>query len=62
MKKVQYTGLNYNEIREFSDNRILAPYECMGFSMLSMLTDEGYITVNEGDWVCKDDDGKLSIE
>lgn len=62
MEKIQYTGLNYTEVQTFTDNRVLAPYEGIGFSMLTILSDDGMLTVNEGDWICKDADGSLSVE
>lgn len=62
MERLQYTGLNYSEVQIFTDNRVLAPYEGIGTSMLSILTDGGLLTVNEGDWICKDESGNLTIE
>lgn len=61
MKSIQYTGLNYKEVKDFAGDRILAPYFCMGFSMLSLYTKEGFITVNEGDYIIQDDDGEFSV-
>ncbi len=61
MKSIQYTGLNYKEVKDFAGERILAPYFCMGFSMLSLYTKEGFITVNEGDYIIQDDDGEFSV-
>ena len=43
-------------------DRVLAPYFCMGFSMLSLQTGEGLVTVNEGDTVVMDDEGRLRVE
>ncbi|MDO5449193.1 MAG: hypothetical protein Q4F70_06290, partial [Clostridia bacterium] len=61
-RKIQYTGLNESEVRRFvGEGNILAPYFCMGFSMLTLKTDEGYVSVNEGDWICRDASGKLSV-
>lgn len=60
--RLQYTGTNYPEVREFCGDRVLAPYFCMGFNMLSLWTREGYITVNEGDWIIKGDDGEFCVE
>ena len=60
--KIQYTGLNYPMIQEFCGDKILAPYICMGFSMLSLLGPDGFITVNEGDTICKDGVGNLWVE
>ena len=61
MKSIQYTGLNYKEVKDFAGDKILAPYFCMGFSMLSLYTKEGFITVNEGDFIIQDDDGEFSV-
>ena len=49
MKKVQYTGTNYEEVKYLCGDKVLAPYFCMGFSMLSVDTGEGFVSVNEGD-------------
>lgn len=59
--KIQYTGLNYAQVKEFCGDKILAPYFCMGFSMLSLETREGYVTVNEGDWIEKGEDGEFRV-
>ena len=58
---MQYTGNNFDEIKELCGDRILAPYFCMGFSMLSLLTDDGFVTVNEGDTILLDDSGKFTV-
>ena len=62
MKRVQYTGTNYEEVKALCDDRVLAPYFCMGFSMLSVDTGEGFESVNEGDMVVLEDDGSLRVE
>lgn len=62
MEKVTYTGTNYDEVKRLCGNKVLAPYFCMGFTMLSVDTGEGFVTVNEGDTVILDDDGSISIE
>lgn len=62
MRKIQYTGLNFDEIQAFTDNKAFAPYEGIGTSMLSILTDDGLLTVNEGDWLVCDDEGCYSVE
>lgn len=62
MKRIQYTGTNYEEIKALCGDRLLAPYFCMGFSMLSVDTGAGFESVNEGDTVVLDDDGSLRIE
>ena len=62
MKRIQYTGTNYDEIKRLCGDRVLAPYFCMGFSMLSLQTEEGLVTVNEGDYVVMDENGCLHVE
>ena len=62
MKKIQYTGFNYVQVKEFCGEKVLDPYFCMGFSMLSLLTDEGFMTVHEGDTLVRDDQGEIRIE
>ena len=62
VEKIQYTGLNYPQVQQFCGDQILAPYICMGFSMLSLLTPDGFVTVNEGDTICKDMDGNFWVE
>ena len=62
MKSIQYTGLNYKEVKEFAGEKILAPYFCMGFSMPSLYTKDGFVTVNEGDCIIQDDDGEFSVK
>lgn len=61
-EKIQYTGLNYPQVQEFCGDKILAPYICMGFTMLSLLAPDGFITVNEGDIICKDRLGNFWVE
>jgi hypothetical protein len=62
MEKVFYTGTNYDEVKCLSGDKVLAPYFCMGFSMLSVDTGEGFVSVNEGDTIVREDDGSLRIE
>ncbi len=62
MEKVTYTGTNYDEVKRLCGNKVLAPYFCMGFTMLSVDTGDGFVTVNEGDTIILDDDGSISIE
>ena len=62
MTRIQYTGTNFEEIKALCGDRVLAPYFCMGFSMLSLKTDDGFVTVNEGDTIVLDDSGRLCIE
>ena len=46
MTRVQYTGNNYAELKNLLGDRLLAPYDCMGFSMLSLMTDDGPVTID----------------
>ena len=62
MTRIKYTGTNYNEVKSLLGDKVLAPYFCMGFSLLSVLTDEGFETVHEGDTVVLEDDGKIRVE
>ena len=62
MQRVFYTGTNFDEVKRLCGDRVLAPYFCMGFSMLSVDTGEGFESVNEGDFVVLDDDGRLRVE
>ena len=62
MKRIQYTGHNYQEIKDFCGDKILAPYFCMGFSMLSLMTDDGFVSVQEGDTIVQAPDGTFSVE
>ena len=62
MEKVIYTGTNFEEVKRLCGDRVLAPYFCMGFSMLSLDTGEGFETVNEGDAIVLEEDGTLRIE
>ena len=60
--KILYTGLNFPQVKEFCGDKVLAPYICMGFSMLSLFTDEGFVTVNEGDTIVRDVQGRFWVE
>ncbi len=62
MKRIQYTGNNYAELKQLFGDRLLAPYDCMGFSMLSLMTDEGPVTIHEGDFVTLRSDGSVIID
>jgi hypothetical protein len=53
MEKVFYTGTNYGEVKRFCGDKVLTPYFCMGFSMLSVDTGEGFVSVNEGDTIVR---------
>ena len=60
--KILYTGLNFPQVKEFCGDKVLAPYFCMGFSMLSLFTDEGFVSVNEGDTIVRDGQGRFWVE
>ena len=62
MQRLQYTGTNYDEVKRLCGDKVLAPYFCMGFSMLSVDTGEGFESVNEGDVIVLEDDGRLRVE
>ena len=62
MERVTYNGSNYDEVKRLCGNRVLAPYFCMGFTMLSVDTGDGFVTVNEGDTIVRNDNDSLSIE
>ena len=60
--RIQYTGTNYEALKDLLGNRLMAPYFCMGFSMLSLMTHDGPITIHEGDYIVLSDDGTVTIE
>ena len=60
--RIQYTGTNYEALKALLGERLLAPYFCMGFSMLSLMTPDGPITIHEGDYIVLSDDGTVTIE
>ena len=62
LEKIIYTGTNYDEVKRLCGDKVLAPYFCMGFSMLSVDTGEGFVSVNEGDTIVREDDGSLRVE
>ena len=62
MQRLTYTGINYDEVKHLCGDKVLAPYFCMGFSMLSVDTGEGFVSVNEGDTIVREDDGSLRVE
>ena len=62
MQSILFTGTNYDEVKRLCGDKVLAPYFCMGFSMLSLDTGDGFETVNEGDTIILDDDGSIRIE
>ena len=60
--KIPYTGTNYSEIKDILGDKVLAPYFCMGITILSILTDDGFVNVQEGDIVVIGDDGSIRVE
>ena len=62
MIKIPYTGTNQAEFKEILGDKVLEPYFCMGLTILSILTDDGFVNVQEGDVVVLDDDGSIRIE
>ena len=62
MTKIQYTGSNYADIKALLGNRVLAPYFCMGFTMLSVMTEDGFASVQVGDFIVLGDNGDIRVE
>ena len=62
MNRIQFLDTNFDEVKGLLGDKVLAPYFCMGISMLSVLTADGFVTVNEGDWIVIDDAGEVTIE
>ena len=62
MKRIPYTGTNQAEFKELLGDKVLAPHFRMGLTILSILTDDGFLNVQEGDIVVIDDDGSIRIE
>ena len=62
MTKLPYTGTNQAEFKAILGDKVLEPYFCMGLTILSILTDEGFVNVQEGDIVVIEDDGSLHVE
>lgn len=62
MTKIVYTGTNQAEFKEILGDKVLEPYFCMGLTILSILTDDGFVNVQEGDLVVIGDDGSIRIE
>ena len=62
MTKIPYTGTNQTEFKAILGDRVLDPYFCMGLTILSILTDNGFVNVHEGDIVVIEDDGSIRIE
>ena len=59
---IPYTGTNQAEFKAILGDKVLDPYFCMGLTILSILTDDGFVNVQEGDIVVIDDDGSIRIE
>ena len=60
--RIPYTGTNYSEIKEILGDKVLAPYFCMGLTILSILTEDGLVNVQEGDVLLVEEDGSIRIE
>ena len=60
MTRIQYTGSNYDELKALLGDRLLAPYFCMGLTMLSVLTPDG--PINEADYVVIGENGEITVE
>ena len=61
-QSVLYTGGNLPEVERLCGDRLMAPYFCMGFSILTILTENGTVTIDEGDTVILDEDGRIRVE
>ena len=62
MTRIPYTGTNQAEFKAILGDKVLDSYFCMGLTILSILTDDGFVNVQEGDIVVIDDDGSIRIE
>ena len=62
MTKLTYTGTNQAEFKAILRDKGLDPYFCMGLTILSILTDDGFVNVQEGDIVVIEDDGSIRVE
>ena len=62
MTKITYTGTNQAEFKAILGDKVLDPYFCMGLTILSILTEDGFLNVQEGDIVVIEDDGSLHVE
>ena len=62
IQRLQYTDTKYDEVKQLCGDKVLAPFFCMGFSMLSVDTGDGFESVNEGDAIVLEDDGALRVE
>ena len=62
MTKLTYTGTNQADFKAILGDKVLEPYFCMGLTILSILTDDGFLNVQEGDIVVIEDDGSLHVE
>ena len=43
MTKIPYTGTNQAEFKAILGDKVLDPYFCMGLTILSILTDDGFV-------------------
>ena len=61
-KSILYTGGNLQEIKQLCGDKLMAPYYCMGFSILTLLTESGTLTIDEGDTVVLEENGCIHVE
>ena len=50
MTKIPYTGTNQAEFKAILGDRVLDPYFCMGLTILSILTDDGFSSSPSPPW------------
>ena len=62
MTKITYTGTNQAEFKAILGDKVLDPYFCMGLTILSILTEDGFLNVQEGDIVVIENDGSIHVE
>jgi hypothetical protein len=62
MTRIPYTGTNSADIKDALGDKVLAPYFCMGLTILSILTEDGFVNVQEGDIIVIGDDGSVRVE
>ena len=58
---LRWDGVNIEEVKEMVKERLMQPHLCMGFLYLFIMTDDGIVQCNEGDWIAKDLEGKITI-
>ncbi len=59
---IQFTGTNYALVKAFAgEDKVMAPYFCMGFSLLTLLSGDNLVNVNEGDYIFREADGTFRV-